>query len=216
MTVLRAETNRAFSVVWATAEEMEWEGDGGKYGGGGRGGSIMRLKEWQNYMQWRTISPLFNSVQYTSVALLIVVIKWHTHTRRTTDSVLCQHQPTVCLFCCQSSKVTCGCQSVLCGMHGLAGNTKTAMVSTAVIIMTLEMKKFDAELKIKRPKHSVLTRRNATNFLNVKLLQDITQSEYIWYLMYSYECDFGLICRKMSSALTFWSIITIIFVVVWK
>lgn len=103
----------------------------------------------------------------------------HTHTRRTTDSVLCQHQPTVCLFCCQSSKATCGCQSVLCGMHGLAGNTKTAMVSTAVIIMTLEMKKFDAELKIKRPKHSVLTRRNATNFLNVKLLQDITQSEYI-------------------------------------
>ncbi len=34
MTVLRAETNRAFSVAWRTVEEMEREGDGGKNVGG--------------------------------------------------------------------------------------------------------------------------------------------------------------------------------------
>lgn len=186
MTVLRAETNRAFSVVWTTAEEMEWEGDGGKYGGGGRGGSIMRLKEWQNYMQWRTISPLFSSVQCTSVALLIVVIKWHTHTHT--------HAEQQTVFCARINPLfVCSVVSrpklhVDVSLFFAAGNTKTAMVSTAVIIMTLEMKKLDTKLKIKRPKHSVLTRRNATSFLNVKLLHDITQSEYIWYLMYSYDC----------------------------
>lgn len=108
------------------------------------------LKEWKNYTPWRTIPPLFSSAQCTSVALLIVVIKCvcaHIYKNRTTDSVLCQNQPTVCLFCYQSSKATCGSQSVLCSMHGLAGDAKNAMVLTAVINMTLEIRKFDAGLK---------------------------------------------------------------------
>lgn len=163
---------------------------GDSRGDGVRGGwrKVRRRGERRVYHEIEGMTKLhavknhFSLVQLSTVYLCSLANSHkvtHTHKRRTTDSVVCQNQPTVCLLCCQSSKATCGCQSVLCGMHGLAGNAKTAMVSTAVIIMTLEMKKFDAELKIKRPKHSILTKRNATNFLSVKQLQDITRSEYI-------------------------------------
>ncbi len=183
MTVLRAETNKAFSVAWRTVEEMEREGDGVKNVGGER----RAYHEIEGMTKLHAMKNHSSLVQLSTVYLCSlancshkVCACTHTHTNRTTDNVLCQNQPTVCLFCYQSSKATCGSQSVLCCMYELAGDAKNAMVSTAVIWMTLKIRKFDAGLKgIVHPEIKILISFTIMSFQIHKTLANLWNTKIV-------------------------------------